>query len=186
MIHALVTAALLSAAPPDAKVDQELPAFAPSPVQIDPRLRLEVGAGVVLLEQASRQRWTAPQVGVGLSLRPLERLRFDADYLFSFLQNGTEQLHVFNTFHAIRARLHYAHPIGGAWLTAGAGPVVSLTTSSLSALGTGSDSTTVFQAGAAVALGIETEVARRLIRFEVGAQSRGSRIDGSAGIRIGF
>ena len=160
--------------------------FDPSPVSVDGRLRVEAHAGLWLAQQASRLRTTQPGVGVGVSFRPLERVRLDASYLFSLVSVGSSELSVFNTFHALRARAHYAQPVGGAWLTLGAGPVGYLVTSSSSFGGEALGGTAAPTLGVEGVAGAETEVSGRLVRFEAGVASRARRWDLHAALVVGF
>ena len=172
-----VAALLLSATPPP---------FDATRVEVDGRLRLEARAGLWLTQQASRLRTTQPSVGLGLSLRPLARLRLDTGYGFTMVTEGSEQLSVTNTLHALRARGHYAHPVGGVWLTFGGGPVGYLVTSSLPELSQAPEVSVRPALGGELALGAETEVSRRLLRFEAAVATRDRRWDLHAVISVGF
>ena len=164
----------------------EAPAFDVTRPDLDGRLRIEARAGLWLLDQASRLKITQPAAGAGLVGRPVDRLRLDANYLFTFARSGTRDLNVFNTVHALSGRAHFAWPAGAVWLTAGGGPVSYLVTSATSANERTIDAGLHLALGLGIALGAETVVSDRLIRFEVGAASRDRRIDGLATISVGF
>ncbi len=174
-------------APAAATVEDVEPApFDPSTVAVDGTLRFEAHAGLWLAQQASRLRTTQPCLGVGLSARPDERLRLDGGYLFSLLSIGGTELGTFNTFHALRVRAHYAHPVGGTWLTLGGGPVGYLVTASHSSGGEALDGGVAPSFGVEGVAGAETEVGGRLVRFEAGVATRSRRWDLHAGLVVGF
>lgn len=171
---------------PDFAVEESAPPFDPSPVVVDPGLRFEARAGLWLVESASRLRTSGPSAGIGLSARMGDRLRVDGGYLFTWAQLGTRALNVLNTYHALHARLHYVWQVGGASLTAGAGPVGYLVSSAASVEGQVTDSNVLVAGGGQLALGAETEVDGRLVRFELAGASRSRRVDLHLAMIVGF
>lgn len=162
------------------------PPFDPSRIEVDPKVRLEVTTGLWLVDQASHLKTSNPMLGVGVTGRQGERLRWDLGYRFTAGSSGTRDLNVFNTFHALRAGAHYAYPLGGFWMTAGGGPVAYLVTSSTSVQGRAVDGGLAPAFGVQVLAGAETQVNGTLIRFEAGAATRHRRLDALAAISVGF
>lgn len=169
-----------------AQPELELSAFDDSPVPVDGRARFELQAGLWLTEQASHLRSSNPTLGLGFTSRMGERIRIDAGYRFTFTRVGTSAVNVFNTFHGLRVRGHYAMPVGGTWFTLGAGPAGYLVTAATTANGAATTSTLSIDPGAELAAGFETQVSERLVRFEFAGALRGLRLDLIASVAVGF
>jgi hypothetical protein len=181
--RALLALALLAA--PAQADDREDPlreeevaaVFDASPVPVEGRLRIELRAGLAMPEQASRMRLTNPLLGVGFSSRPLERLRLDGGYLFTWANQGTGAVSVLNTHHALNLRGHWLVRAGPTWFSVGAGPALGLLTTHPRIAGRAEPASVSLAPGVAVAGGVETQAGGRLFRLEASAQSRSTRVD---------
>lgn len=165
---------------------RDLPPFDATEVKLAQKVRFELHAGLWLVEQAGRLRTTNPSLGLGLSGMLAPRIRWDVGYLATAGRVGTPDFNVLNVYQALRARGHYGWAFGGAHLFAGAGPLITLVTSSHSINGVTTDGALKFEPGAEMAVGLQTEVWGRALRFEVAAASRAFRVDGRAGVAVGF
>ncbi|MBX5483993.1 MAG: hypothetical protein IRZ16_19385 [Myxococcaceae bacterium] len=173
----------------DSEATSELPPFDATPVALDPKLRIEAHAALWLIEQAGRLRTTHPALGVGLGQGLSDRIRWHVGALLAFGRIGTPAFNVFSLYPMIHARAHYGWALGGSWLFVGAGPSITAVAAWTSISGTTTDTSFTIAGGPELALGLQTEVAGRLVRFEVALTSRGLRalrIDGRAGLSVGF